>query len=151
MIRSELLRHLIQFEFKKLNHDYEMNRGDSGVTEYELSDLTSNALGNFLTSFTIFVTIITAYVIAAFAAGSRLTKLQTGVVNSCFLVSSTVMGILSVLIYGVFTRRAEAIAAIDSSSVATILDFTWAITSLYIILTTGGLLFMWNVRRLAEG
>ena len=116
------------------------------MTEYELSDLAENALSNFLTSFTIFGTIITAYVIAAFVAGSRLSRLQTLIVNACFLLSSTLIGILSVLIFRVFMRRAEAIATMETSGVTTVVDFTWMVASLYVILTTGGLLFMWNVR-----
>jgi hypothetical protein len=116
------------------------------VTDYELSDLAASALSNFLTTFTIFVTIITAYVIAAFAAGSKLSKLQLLVVNACFLISSTVIGSLSVLVFGVFTRRAQAIATIDAAGVTTIVDYTWLVASLYAVLTAGGVLFMWNVR-----
>jgi hypothetical protein len=33
------------------------------MSEYELAELTTGAMSNFLTSFTIFVSIVTAYVI----------------------------------------------------------------------------------------
>ena len=76
------------------------------MTEYEISDLAGGAMSNFLTTFTIFMSIVTAYVIAAFVAGRRLSKIQASVVNFCFLISSGVIGLLSVLIFGVFLRRA---------------------------------------------
>ena len=65
-----------------------------GMTEYEIADLTASVLSNFLTSFTVFLSIVSAYVISAFAAGEKLTKIQLTIVNLCFLVAVGILGFL---------------------------------------------------------
>lgn len=116
------------------------------MTEYELADLTGAAMSNFLTSFTVFVSIVTAYVIAAFTAGKRLSKTQMYVVNTCFVLASSAIGLLSVLIFQVFLRRAQALGESQVASPVT-LDFTWVVTTLYVVLVFGSLFFMRNVRQ----
>ena len=113
------------------------------MSEFELAELAGMAMSNFLTSFTVFVSIVTAYVIAAFAAGPKMSKLQVSIVNSCFLIASGAMGFLSVLIFQVFLRRAQGLNAVSGVEPV---DFTWAVATLYIVLTCGSLVFMWNVR-----
>ena len=56
------------------------------MTEYEVADITASVLSNFLTALTVFLSIVSAYVISAFAAGNRLTRIQLSIVNLCFLV-----------------------------------------------------------------
>jgi len=46
------------------------------MTEYEITDLGVATMSNLLTAFSILLSIITAYVIAAFFAGDRLTTTQ---------------------------------------------------------------------------
>jgi hypothetical protein len=116
------------------------------VTEYELADLTGAAMSNFLTSFTVFVSIVTAYVFAAFTAGKRLSKQQVYVVNTCFLMASGAIGLLSVLIFQVFLRRARALGESEIAGPVT-LDFTWVVATLYVVLVCGRLFFMRNVRQ----
>lgn len=116
------------------------------MSEYELADLTTAAMSNFLTSFTVFVSIVTAYVIAAFTAGKRLTRLQVYIVSGCFLVASGAMGLLSVLIFQVFLARAEALGNSGVASPVTV-DFTWVVATLYAVLICGSLIFMNNVRQ----
>lgn len=116
------------------------------MTEYELADLTGAAMSNFLTSFTVFVSIVTAYVIAAVTAGERLSKPQVYVVNTCFLMASGAIGLLSVLIFQVFLRRAQALGESEIAGPLT-LDFTWVVATLYVVLVCGSLFFMRNVRQ----
>jgi hypothetical protein len=116
------------------------------MTEYELADLTGSAMSNFLTSFTVFVSIVTAYVIAAFTTGKRLSKVQFYVVNTCFVLASSAIGLLSVLIFQVFLRRAQALGESEVASPVTV-DFTWVVTLLYVVLVCGSLFFMRNVRQ----
>ena len=116
------------------------------MSEFEFAEIAGLAMSNFLTSFTVFVSIVTAYVIAAFAAGQRMSNIQVSIVNTCFLIASGAMGLLSVLIFQNFLRRAQALSAVNDSPVEPIVDFTWAIATLYIILACGSLVFMWNVR-----
>lgn len=116
------------------------------MSEYELADLTTGAMNNFLASFTIFVSIVTAYVITAFAAGQRLTRIQVSVVNTCFLIACGSMGLLSVLIFQVFLRRVSALNAVNDAIVGPVVDFTWLVAALYSILTCASIIFMWNIR-----
>ena len=116
------------------------------MSEYELADLTGAAMTNFLTSFTVFVSIVTAYVVAAFAAGKKLSKFQVSIVNTCFIVASGAIGLLSVLIFQVFLRRAQALGESEVASPIT-LDFTWVVATLYVVLISGSLIFMRNVRQ----
>lgn len=116
------------------------------MSEYELADLTTAAMSNFLTSFTVFVSVVTAYVITAFTAGKKLTMLQLSIVNGCFLIASSAMGLLSVLIFQVFLGRAKALGDSAVASPVTV-DFTWIVATVYVVLICGSLLFMRNVRR----
>lgn len=119
------------------------------MSEFELAELAGMAMSNFLTSFTVFVSIVTAYVVAAFAAGRKLTKLQASVVTTCFLIASVAIGLLSVLIFRVFLLRTNALAQLNSSDidVGVVVDVTWAVAILYVILVCGSLVFMRNVRQ----
>jgi hypothetical protein len=96
------------------------------MTKYGLADWTSAAMSNFLTSFTVFVSIVAAYVIAAFTAGKKLSKPQEYVVNTCFFMASGAIGLLSVLIFQVFLRRAQTLGESEVAGPAT-LGFTWVV------------------------
>ena len=117
------------------------------MSEYELTDLAASAMANFLASFTIFMTIVTAYAITAFVAGVRLTRIQASVINSCFLLSASTMGYLSFLIFGTFVRRARTADGMGGVDMGAVVDFSWYVATLYILLTVGCLFFMWNIRQ----
>ena len=119
------------------------------MSEFELAELAGTAMSNFLTSFTVFVSIVTAYVVAAFAAGWKLTKLQVSVVTTCFLIASVAIGLLSVLIFRVFLLRTQTLAQLNNPDigVGVVVDVTWAVAILYVILVCGSLVFMRNVRQ----
>lgn len=121
------------------------------MSEYELTDLAAIAMGNFLTTFTIFMSIITAYAITAFVVGARLTKVQFSVVNACFLLSSSTIGYLSILIFGTFLRRARAADSMGGSDIGPVVNFTWYVAIIYVLLTLGCIVFMWNVRHPSKG
>ena len=122
------------------------------MSEFELAELAGTAMGNFLTSFTVFVSIVTAYVVAAHAAGRKLTKLQSSVVTTCFLIASVAIGLLSVSIFRVFLLRTQALAQLNNPDigVGAVVDVTWAVAILYVTLVCGSLVFMWNVRQSAS-
>jgi len=64
------------------------------MTEYEIADLTTSVMGNYLTAFSVFITLISAYVIAAFVAGVRLSRAQVTFVNLCFITLTTVTSLV---------------------------------------------------------
>ena len=119
------------------------------MTEYELHDLAAAAMGNFLTSFTVFISIVTAYVVAAFTAGRKLSGYQVTVVNVCFLLASGTMGALSYSIFQNFLLRARTAEAINASGAVPSIDFSWMVGMLYVFLVAACVTFMWHTRRSA--
>jgi hypothetical protein len=122
------------------------------MDEYQLSDLAQGQMSNFLTSFTVFVSIVTAYVVAAFAAGSRLTRLQLLTVNFCFLLSAGAIGLLSFFLFQRFLALVLSMQTLQTEvPQVPLIDFSWFIAALYVALVLGSLIFMTNVRRQRMG
>ncbi len=121
------------------------------MTEYELADYTATLMSNFLSAITIFFSIVTAYVVAAFISGDRLTKLQLVVVNATFTIAAGVMGTLSFLIFSRFFELARLTQSQNQSPIATpLVDFGLPLAILIIAMYIGGLIFMWSVRRKSD-
>ncbi len=121
------------------------------MTEYELADYTATLMSNFLSAITIFFSIVTAYVVAAFISGDRLTKLQLVVVNATFTIAAGVMGTLSFLIFSRFFELARLTQSQSQSPIATpLVDFGLPLAILIIAMYIGGLIFMWSVRRKSD-
>lgn len=114
------------------------------MTEYELAELTASVMSNFLTSFTVFLSIVSGYVITAFAVGEKLTKIQLSIVNVCFLISVGILGFLVVSIYHRFHDLALSIKIAQGTIVA--VDFTWPLCALVLAIIFGCFVFMWNAR-----
>ena len=114
------------------------------MTEYEVADLTASVLSNFLTALTIFLSIVSAYVISAFLAGERLTKIQLSIVNLCFLFSVGILGFLVVSLFRRFFALAQSIG-VERGTIGAI-DFTWPLCVLLVVMVFGCFIFMWNVR-----
>jgi hypothetical protein len=115
-----------------------------GMTEYEIADITASVMSNFLTSLTVFLSIVSAYVISAFGAGKRLTKIQLSIINLCFVVSVGILGFLAVSLFRRFLALAQSIH-VEQGSIASV-DFTWPLCALLIAIVFGCFIFMWNVR-----
>ena len=119
------------------------------MTEYEIADITASVLSNFLTSLTVFLSIVSGYVISAFVAGTRLTKTQLTIVNLCFLASVGILGYLIVSLFTRFFALAKSIN-VEQGYIAAV-DFTWPLCMLLIAIVIGCYIFMWNVRNSDEG
>ncbi len=115
------------------------------MNEYELADYTTSVMGNFLTAISIYFTVATAYVIAAFSAGARLSKLQIIIVNVSFTIAAGIMGALSIIIFDRFFELAMHSRG-TALSTTTLIDFTLPISFLVIAIYLGCLAFMWNIR-----
>lgn len=115
-----------------------------GMTEYELADLAASVMANFLTSLTVFLSIVSAYVISAFVAGERLTRIQLSIVNLSFLASAGILGFIVVSLFRRFFGLAQSIA-VERGTIGSI-DFTWPICVLLVVIVFGSLIFMWNAR-----
>ena len=114
------------------------------MTEYEVADIAASVLANFLTSLTVFLSIVSAYVISAFVAGQRLSKIQLSIINLCFLVSSGILGYLAVSLFRRFFGLVQSIN-VERGLIGEV-DFTWPLSVLLIAMVFGSLIFMWSVR-----
>jgi ABC-type sulfate transport system permease subunit len=114
------------------------------MTEYELADYATSVMSNFLSAIAIYFSIVTAYVVAAFAAGNRLSKLQLIIVNVTFTVAAGIMGLLSYLLFSRFYELGSQ--AGRSHDDTPLVDFSVPLGILVTIVYLGCLLFMWTVR-----
>jgi hypothetical protein len=113
------------------------------VTEYELLDYIASLMANFQTSLALYFTIVTAYVVAAFIAGDRLTRLQLLIVNACFAIAAGIVGCLTVLLFSRFYSFAIQMSEVDG---APLVDFRWPLGLLVFAVFFGCLVFMWSIR-----
>lgn len=115
------------------------------MTEFESAELAASIMGNFLASFTVLLSIVTAYVVAAFVAGRKLTRFQLIIVNVCFIASFIAIGWLSIIMLS----RAAFLVQNSSSDIPTLLptiSLEGVIFALYVVLFAGSLSFMVNIR-----
>lgn len=114
------------------------------MIDYDLANYTSSVMGNFLSCITIYFSIVTAYVVAAFAAGAKLTKLQLVIVNLSFSIAAAIMGLLTVLSFNRFIELGQRLQDTEGTP---LIDFTYALAFLVLILYLGSLVFMYSVRK----
>ena len=58
------------------------------MTPYEYADLAQSAFGNAASTFAVNLTILSAYLIAAYTVGDKLTRTQLAILNVLFVLSS---------------------------------------------------------------
>ncbi len=117
------------------------------MTAYELADYTNALLDTFLTTFTMYMSIVTAYVVTAFVAGERLTRFQLALVNLLFLMATGMVGLLAILVFRRFYEHAMITTTPISEGLDTPVDFTLPILAICVAMVLGSLMFMWSVRR----
>ena len=115
------------------------------MNEYEIADITATVLSNFLTALTVFLSIVSAYVISAFSAGERFTRFQLMILNTCFLAAVGILGFLVVSLYRRFFALAHSIKV--ERGIIDLVDFSWPLCLLIIAIVAGSFAFMWDVRQ----
>jgi hypothetical protein len=115
------------------------------LTAYELADYTGSIMGNFLTALTVYFSVTTAYVVAAFVAGNRLNRIQLAIVNLTFTIAAGVIGFLVIAIFARFYSFATP-QANPEGSFATV-DFTLPLGILVTVMFVGSITFMWSIRK----
>ena len=113
------------------------------MIDYGLAEYAASVMSNFLSAIALYFSIITAYVITAFIAGSRLTKLQLAIVNVSFTIAAGTIGTLAVLTFGRFFELARRL---QDSAGTPLVDFSYPLGILVAIVFLGSLVFMWSVR-----
>ena len=117
------------------------------MTGYELADYAAAVMSNFLSSLTIYFSVITAYVVAAFVAGDRLTRLQLAIVNATFTTAAGIVGVLSYLTFVRFFELAKVSQSQGSPAETPLVDFSTPLAILIAAMYIGSLIFMWTVRK----
>ena len=115
------------------------------MIDYGLAEYATSVMANFLSAITIYFSIATAYVIAAFVAGPRLTRLQLVIVNIGFTIAAGTMGTLSVLLISRFFELAGQNQEIGAET--PLVDLSIPLGVLVMIVFLGCVVFMWSVRR----
>jgi hypothetical protein len=65
------------------------------MTEYELVDAIASFNSNMYSWATFYITALSAYLVTAYILGAKLTRSQTTIINTCFVVFSA-LGIFAV-------------------------------------------------------
>jgi hypothetical protein len=133
------------------------------MTEYELLSIQAQRAGNLIElsnagymGFTIFITIVSAYLAAAYVAGDKLTRPQVVIANATYLVGATVMVSMQIGSFQAFrTIKGNAAATwreygqvelaqrFESTGLG-LLDIAWPalmVTGIFV-----PLYFMWSIR-----
>ncbi len=120
------------------------------MTDYEIADLAASVMSNYLTTVSLYISIVSAYLITAFLAGEKLTRAQVSIVNACFVVATSWLGSLSVrILIRAFDLSRESVAH-DYNDGTSSGGVAIAAGLLYALLLGGSLLFMRNVRKNAS-
>ncbi len=119
------------------------------MTAYEASDLLNGAISNQLGNQASFMTIVSAYLVVAYTVGMQLTKYQVWFISFtfCLFVLMDLVGAASLIswIDQYNFIRAELIPGAESKVHSA--NGVFLITAgVRLILVTGSLIFMWQVR-----
>ncbi len=119
------------------------------MTAYEASDLLNGVMSNQLASAAFFITVVSAYLVAAYAVGEKLTKYQVFFINFtfCLFVMTNLAGSASFLdlIYQYDSIRAEMLSGAEPLASVSHLAL-WMVVGVRLLLVSGALIFMWQVR-----
>ena len=120
------------------------------MNEYQLSELAQMAMSNFLATLGVFLSIVTAYIVATFVAARRLNALQLSIVNLSFVVSAGILGYLAVSnfrVFYIFVSLNAAGPVQSSPNKPVLIDFTWPLSILLLGIVIGSVVFMVSARR----
>ncbi|MFT7246828.1 MAG: hypothetical protein ACI82A_004208 [Candidatus Azotimanducaceae bacterium] len=122
-------------------------RCDKEMTEPELVEAANSSWSLVTSAMGVYMTITSAYLIAAFLAGVKLTTLQVGIISALFI---TMASTLMIGLYGWTVRGAyytSELAALNSDAAAYVFSgVAIVLTSLCSIGILASLKFMWDIR-----
>jgi hypothetical protein len=117
------------------------------MTEYELTDAIVSHSVAAMTAMTLYLTAVSAYLVAAFVAGSRLSGIQVSIVNALFLF------VASFFTYGTagyFNRQlyyaGKLAALVPDDSIIFNIETIVFIATVELLGIVASLYFMWSIR-----
>ena len=123
------------------------------MTEYEIADLISSGVGNIYASQGLFVSLVSAYVVMAYATGRNLTTYQVAFLNLLFLVLSiTGLYLFANIItemehYNRLLAEARGLYSPMGDNQAVDRSLVYVSIATRLIIVLGAVGFMWSVRR----
>ena len=118
------------------------------MTSYEFADLALSAFANQSSSYAIFLTMVTAYLVTAYAIGDKLTRIQIWMLTSLYLIACAIV-IWAILSFGIYADKLTQFAypevEIGLFSSRSSMQFIVAFVNLLTVAVS--LMFMWNVRQ----
>ena len=121
------------------------------MSEYEIVESIGMYISNSIESISIYLTIVTAYLVAAFIAGDRLTRRQVVIVNALFISGA---GIFTYTTVGLLLRQRHYVLELAQVQPETILPGSVPLAPIMGFVQLGGiaasLKFMWDVRHPKE-
>jgi hypothetical protein len=118
------------------------------MSEYEIVDAIASHISLMQTWMTLFFTIFTTYMVAAYLSGSDLGRAQMWIVTISFCAAQGLV-ILSYHETGLrFIELAQDLTAINPNRIYSFsAGYLWPSTALLLVLTCGALKFMFDIRR----
>jgi len=119
------------------------------MPEYEILDLINGVNSNIMAGQAIFLTTLSAYLLVAYSVGKSLTTYQVGFINLTFLLMMYVGFYAQVAQLGIvfdLHERLALIAPSAKSSGATGDAVRVIFAALRLVLVSGSVLFMWQIR-----
>ena len=117
------------------------------MTEYELTDAINSTMSVYATSFSLYLTIISAYLIAGFIAGERLTTQQFIIVSVLFFFPS---GLTIFAMSGAGTRiaySADALRLLDAENpIRFKMSFNYLLSAICALGIIASFKFWWDIR-----
>ena len=118
------------------------------MTEYEIVNTAGMAFGNGLSSFTVFFSMVTAYLVTAHIAGRSLSRPQVIIVNVCYFLAAAYFGLTTVAFHfrGMqMSMAAQRIETVTSFQVPDGTGWQW-VALIVVVVLTASFYFMWTVR-----
>lgn len=120
------------------------------MTEYELSDLMATYSSNLIQGQALFITIFTAYMVVAYAAGNQLTRFQAAFTTISFLLFMALATQGSGYTLDLMISSADQLSIItgDENLRDEVANSSgkFLFYGVRLLLVTGALVFMWQVR-----
>jgi hypothetical protein len=117
------------------------------MTEYEAVDAVASYTGLLQSWLIAYFTILTAYLVAAYAAGEKLTNFQAFVVTVCFLIMCSLSVVATVGTGLRFVEPTQQVTAMNPErNYVVSSDLIWACGTTLSAGILVSLVFMWQVR-----
>ena len=118
------------------------------MTPYEYVDLSQSAFGNSISSYAVFLSIVTGYLVTAYLVGAKLTRTQVSILTILFLIVMVFMiWAVSAYVYWGIQFGDQASPETAGRSFMSPRPFVPGLLALVNLFTVAMcLFFMWNVR-----